>query len=173
MLTAGQAVELCEALDGAGVRYWVIGGWGVDAILGRETRTHKDLDILAFIDDLPRLRRMFDEKSFKLTHVWKESRLIETAGEPWPTAFVAEDSIGRAIDIHLIEVLPDGAIVQHYDKPWPFPESFASTGTIAGRAIPCVSTAAQIKMHVGYALPDEQRRDLELLRGQVTFTDAE
>ena len=173
MLTAAQVVDLCEALEGAGVRYWVIGGWGVDALLGRETRGHKDLDILAVRDDLAQLRGMFEQERLTVCHVWKESRWIEDVGEPWPTAFVAEDSIGRAIDVHLIGAPSDGTVVQHYDNPWSFPESFEASGTIAGRVIPCVSAAAQIRMHVGYALPDEQQLDLGLLQRRVTSTDAE
>lgn len=173
MLPAAQAVELCDALQVAGVRYWVIGGWGVDAILGRETRPHKDLDILAVRDDLVHLRRMFEVEGLALSHVWEESRWIEDVGEPWPTAFVANDSNGRALDVHLIGVLPRGAVVQHYDNPWQLPESFTSTGTIAGRRIPCVSAVAQIRMHVGYTLPAEQQVDLELLRDHVRFTATE
>lgn len=173
MLTAAQAVDLVQALEGAGVRYWVIGGWGVDALLGRETRAHKDFDILAVRDDLARLRGMLEHERLTVSHIWKESRWIEDVGEPWPTAFVAEDAIGRAIDVHLIGAVSGGTVVQHYDNPWSFSEPFEASGTIAGRRIPCVSAATQIRMHVGYALPDEQQLDLDLLRGQVTFADAE
>jgi lincosamide nucleotidyltransferase A/C/D/E len=170
MLTAAQAVDLCEALEGAGVRYWVIGGWGVDALLGRETRPHKDLDILAVRDDLAQLRGMFEQERLAVSHIWEESRWIDDIGEPWPTAFVAEDPLRGAIDVHLIGAPSGGTIVQHYDNPWSFPESFEATGTIAGRAIPCVSAATQISLHVGYTMPDEQRLDLDLLRSQVAFT---
>ena len=168
MLTAAQAVELCQALESVGVRYWVIGGWGVDALLGRETRGHKDLDILAVRDDLARLRDMFEQERFAVSHIWAESRWIDDVGEPWPTAFVAEDSLGRAIDVHLIDAPSEGTIVQHYDNPWSFAESFEASGTIAGTVIPCVSAATQIRMHVGYTLPDEQDLDLGLLRNHVT-----
>ena len=170
-LTAAQAVDLCDALEGAGVRYWVIGGWGVDALLGRETRPHKDLDILAVRDDLMGLRRMFEALGFTVTHVWEESRWIEDVGEPWPTAFVAEDSMGRALDVHLIGAPADGTVVQHYDNPWSFQEPFAAPGSITGRAIPCVSSATQISMHVGYALPVEQQGDLALLQRRARSTD--
>ena len=173
MLTAPQAVGLCEALEGAGVRYWVIGGWGVDALLGRESRGHKDLDILAVRDDLPRLRGMFEQERLTVCRVWEESRWVEDLGEPWPTAFVAEDPVGRTIDVHLIDAPSDGPIVQHYNNPWSFDEPFEGTGTIAGTAVPCVSAATQIRMHVGYTLPEEQQRDLDLLRGHVTLGDAD
>jgi lincosamide nucleotidyltransferase A/C/D/E len=164
MLSAEQAVELCRALEDAKVRYHVIGGWGVDALLGRETRTHKDLDILAVMDDLPQLRRMLHELGFTVTRVWLESRWTDVAGAKWPTAFVASDAAGRQLDVHLIAFAADGQIVQHYDNPWPILEMIDAVGTIAGTAIPCVSAAAQIKMHGGYDLPEEHLRDLHRMR---------
>jgi lincosamide nucleotidyltransferase A/C/D/E len=172
-LSAAQAVELCDALQAAGVRYWVIGGWGVDALLGRQTRPHKDLDILAVREDAAHLRQMFEAFGLTVTHVWQESRWIEDLGQPWPTAFVAADSVGRALDVHLIGAPSGGTIVQHYDNPWSLQDSFTASGSIAGHAIPCVSVATQISMHVGYAVPEEQQRDLELLRGRVAFADAD
>ena len=47
MLSAGDARTLYGALSAAGVRCWVVGGWGVDALIGQRTRPHKDLDVLA------------------------------------------------------------------------------------------------------------------------------
>jgi lincosamide nucleotidyltransferase A/C/D/E len=32
-------------LDQEGVRAWLDGGWAVDALLGRQTRLHSDLDL--------------------------------------------------------------------------------------------------------------------------------
>ena len=171
-LSAAQAVELCDALEAAGVRYWVIGGWGVDALLGRETRPHKDLDILATRADFASLRTMLEREGLTVTHVWKESRWIDDLGEPWPTAFVADDPRGRSLDVHLVGLRRDGTLVQHFENPWRFPDDFAAAGTIGGRTIPCLSTVAQLQMHVGYTLPEEQRADLELLRTHVTLRDA-
>jgi lincosamide nucleotidyltransferase A/C/D/E len=163
-LTAEDAIELCEILAAAGVRYWVVGGWGVDALLGRETRRHKDLDILALVEDLPLLRRTFAEPGFSQSLVWEEKRWINSDGERSPTAFVVADAAGRAIDIHLFELRAHGHVIQHYDNPWPLPDSFAERGTIGGVPVPCVTRETQIRMHTGYELPREQQLDLELLR---------
>jgi hypothetical protein len=37
--------ELPGLLSGLGARWWVAGGWAIDLFLGRETRTHEDLDV--------------------------------------------------------------------------------------------------------------------------------
>ena len=170
MLTAVHVLELCDALAGAGIRYWVVGGWGVDALLGRETRSHKDLDLLVLIEDLPRLRRMFAWLGFELSFAWEESRSMETEGETWPTAFVATDASGRPIDVHLIGI-EAGRIVQHYEHQWPLPQPFGATGTIAGQAIPCASLAAQLAMHTGYALPEAHQVDVDLLRASLDIRE--
>jgi hypothetical protein len=39
-------------LDGVGVRWWVVGGWAVDAFTG-EPREHEDIDVAFFRADLP------------------------------------------------------------------------------------------------------------------------
>lgn len=39
-------------LDGAGVRWWIVGGWAVDAFI-RQSREHEDIDISFFKADLP------------------------------------------------------------------------------------------------------------------------
>ena len=39
--------QVVEQLEENGVEVWLDGGWGVDALLGRETREHDDLDLVA------------------------------------------------------------------------------------------------------------------------------
>lgn len=38
---------MIDQLTAAGIRVWVDGGWGVDALVGRQTRHHDDLADLA------------------------------------------------------------------------------------------------------------------------------
>ena len=165
MLSAHNVVTLCSLLDQHHIRYFVMGGWGVDALLGRETRPHKDLDLLVPLDDLPALWELFREHGFTQRWLWEENRWVDgEGGARWPTAFVVADEAGRELDVHVITFAPDGAIVQHYDNPWSFPASIAATGSIAGGVVPCVSKQTQIAMHSGYPLPDGHLRDLELLQ---------
>jgi len=41
-----EVLAILGALDATGTRLWVAGGWGVDALVGRQTRAHRDLDLL-------------------------------------------------------------------------------------------------------------------------------
>ena len=40
-----EVLEVVSALERAGCRFWIAGGWGVDAIVGAWTREHRDLDL--------------------------------------------------------------------------------------------------------------------------------
>jgi hypothetical protein len=42
-------------LDAAGIDYWLFGGWAVDFYAGRVTRTHSDVDLAVWLDDLSRI----------------------------------------------------------------------------------------------------------------------
>lgn len=46
MMTGRDVVEILGLLRRAGTEVWVGGGWGIDALLGRQTRDHRDLDLM-------------------------------------------------------------------------------------------------------------------------------
>ena len=41
-----EVLPILGALEATGTRLWVAGGWGVDAFVGRQTRAHRDLDLI-------------------------------------------------------------------------------------------------------------------------------
>src|SRR5256885_1277411 len=98
MLSAHDAVALFHLLDPQGIPYWVMGGWGVDALLHRETRPHKDLDLLVALGDLPPLWNLLGERGFILQYVWRENRWLGEETDRQPTAFVVADGQGRELD---------------------------------------------------------------------------
>lgn len=51
-------VQLLQLFDQHGTRVVVDGGWGVDALLGEQTRVHADLDIALEHKDVPKLRAL-------------------------------------------------------------------------------------------------------------------
>ena len=138
----------------------------MDALLGRQSRDHHDLDVLVLADDLGNLHRLLDERGFVTKLVWEnENRWLEVGGERWPTAFVAESHGGVELDVHVIEMGEGGAAVPLCDVPWPFDaDSLEGRGTIAGTSVACVSGQTQVAMHDGYELPEAHQRDVELLQ---------
>jgi lincosamide nucleotidyltransferase A/C/D/E len=44
-MTSADVTSLYAELENLKIKIWVDGGWSVDALLGEQTRLHKDLDI--------------------------------------------------------------------------------------------------------------------------------
>ena len=165
VMSVEQAQAVYELLDRNGVQCWVIGGWGVDALLGRVTREHKDLDLLVLITDLPRYADIVQQHGFERKLEWSESQPIEVDALHFDSAFVDVHPDGREIDIHVIDVDPQGVVTQFHTDPWPLPgNAVFGSGTIEGATVRCVTPAAQIAMHSGYDLPEKQREDVRLLQ---------
>ena len=49
-MEADSVHEVLDALEAASVPVCVDGGWGIDALLGEQTRVHGDLDLIASAD---------------------------------------------------------------------------------------------------------------------------
>lgn len=94
-MTAEDVVDLYSGLLAWDVRLWVDGGWGVDALLGRQTRPHKDFDAIAALDDLPALTRFLGGCGFALKLIWEENRWVPC---PEPPPLVGRERRGYGRD---------------------------------------------------------------------------
>lgn len=142
----------------AGVCGWVDGGWGVDALLGWQTRVHDDLDLVVLAGDVDRARDVLEDQGFGVERDWL------------PTALAMRHPDGRAADLHPVESTPDGGGDQvqldgtrwHYDAP--------VTGRIAGRPVRCCSVDCQLAAHLGYEPDDTDRADVTALAVRYRLT---
>ena len=160
-------IELCRELTTSDVTFWLVGGWGVDALLGRQTRAHHDLDLLVEVRSLQRFLRRLEALGFTLAHVWSEARWMhdDAWGDaaPLPSAFVHRHPDGREVDTHVLR-LADGVVDVLWRSPLPFPvEALGGRGVIAGQPVPCISADMQRLAHTGYELPPAHVEDLEQL----------
>jgi N-acetylglutamate synthase-like GNAT family acetyltransferase len=157
-MSAESVSEILETLDRASVGIWLDGGWGVDALLGEQTRSHLDLDVIVSISDAAKIRAALGASGF----------VTKPGGTP--TNFVLADPLGREVDVHAIEFdergngafqLPDG-------RKWPFPPSaFRGRGRVTGREVQCLSADAQVQCHgQGYVPAEKDLRDMERLQAR-------
>jgi lincosamide nucleotidyltransferase A/C/D/E len=151
-MTAVQALGVLDALAAAGVEAWVDGGWGVDALVGRQSREHADLDLAVPSEHLLAALAALRREGFE----FKEEEL--------PASVVYRHPDGREVDIHPVErtadgggdqIRPDGTARWHYDAP--------VTGRIGGRDVLCMSLETQLRGHVGYEPDDGDFADMGLL----------
>jgi lincosamide nucleotidyltransferase A/C/D/E len=164
VMSEAQAVALVAGLTRAEIGFWVMGGWGVDALLGQASRPHHDLDVLVDVTDLPALQRWLRREGFVRGYAWDENDELELAGQAWDTAFVEQHPDGREVDVHAVHVGAGGAARLATGDPWWMPAgALTAIGHLAGLAFPCVTVEAQRAMHRGYKLPEKHLADLRRL----------
>ena len=91
-MDAPDVLDLYDALEELGVSIWIDGGWGVDALLEKQTRLHQDLDIAIQEKDVSVLRQLLEERGYK-------DIKLEVAR---PHNFVLGDDKGHEIDVHVL-----------------------------------------------------------------------
>lgn len=162
MMNAPDARGILELLRAHSVRAWVQGGWGIDALLGQQTRTHKDLDLLLVDTELDIALDMLAERGFLLAYEWEENLTLDDGR---PTAFVLRDDDGREIDIHVARINDDGSGTPLWDGDQQLtPEALSGSGTIDGLDVQCYSPHMQLTAHSSYQLPTHQIADIQAIR---------
>jgi lincosamide nucleotidyltransferase A/C/D/E len=155
-MTAESALALLDVLSARDVQACVAGGWAVDALLGRQTRDHSDLDLWLPAAHLEPLIVAFAGVGL--------DRLFPVPGDrPWN--FVLHDGAELRVDLHLYEQLSGDSI--HYGSVVSgvvFPASaLAGRGTIAERTVRCEAPEWAIRWHSGYQPREVDRHDVPLL----------
>ncbi len=168
---ADQVADLQVRLAERGVDWCVVGGWGVDALLGRVTRLHEDVDVLLSRADAQAALTLLEQDGFQLVDRWSESRDVPghhpLVGEPVPSAFVLRHTDGREVDVHLDDTVT-GRVVPLWDTERRLEAGdLAATGSVDGVAVRCMTAAMQLTCHQGYDLPPAQVADVRLLRRLV------
>jgi lincosamide nucleotidyltransferase A/C/D/E len=154
-VTSVDVVDFYRSITDSGVEIWIDGGWGVDALIGEQTRPHKDLDIAIEEKHVPTLCGFLQARGYR------EIKLDEA--RPWN--FVLGDGKGREIDVHVI-VLDDkgNGIYGPPEKGEMYPAaSLTGVGTIEGQVVQCMSPEWMVKFHSGYDLKHKDFRDVSAL----------
>ncbi|UPZ33961.1 amino acid transporter [Streptomyces sp. LRE541] len=154
-MTADDVLSALSVLRDAGADVWVGGGWGIDALVGEQTRRHRDLDLMHRQDQEQTVVTALAEAGFAETVDWR------------PVRFVVADPHGREIDLHPLVFAADGSAVQASldpHRPFGYPAACFVSGTIAGTAVPCLSAEQQVYFHQGYEPADRDRHDMAQLR---------
>src|SRR5204863_131536 len=60
-----EVVTLLQLFEQHNITVCIDGGWGVDALLGKQTRPHEDLDIALQHKDVPKLRTLLAMRGYK------------------------------------------------------------------------------------------------------------
>lgn len=151
MMSADDVVEILALAESLGIEVRIDGGWGVDALLGRQTREHDDLDLFIEKRQAASFAKMLERAGF---HEMRKS-YTTSSHTVW------RDARGRIVDLHLFEFDPTGSYVFE-DAVYP-PTTFGATGRIAGKAVRCIPAEEQVLFHLGYEHDENDLRDVTAL----------
>jgi lincosamide nucleotidyltransferase A/C/D/E len=154
-MEAASVLELVQLFEAGGLRVWLDGGWGVDALLGAQTRPHEDLDIALQEKDLPLLRSSLEGRGYR--------DVPRDDTRPWN--FVLGDPDGRLVDVHAFVFDAAGnGIYGPAENGDQFPAaSLLGRGVIQGVAVDCIAAEYIVQFHTGYAVDENDFKDVSAL----------
>ncbi|MFB4421601.1 nucleotidyltransferase domain-containing protein [Streptomyces sp. QL37] len=141
MMTRNDVLAVLDLLREAGTDVVIAGGWGIDALLGEETREHRDLDLLHRREQEAGVVAALESAGYAETLDWR------------PARFVLSHPSGPEIDLHPLEFAADGSAVQSSldpAEPFRYPAACFVTGTIGTATVRCISAEQQALFHQGY-----------------------
>lgn len=133
------------------------GGWGVDALVGLQTRAHRDVDVDIDAACEEAALRALGDVGYVVETDWRPNRVeLVAPGRGW-------------VDLHPLLLGEDGSARQaalgggfHV-----FPSSFFTVGSLQRMPVPCVSVEAQRLFRTGYDPRDVDLHDLAQLDALV------
>ena len=149
-MTAQDVIEIVQLLNQNDIQVVVDGGWGVDALLGRQTRPHQDLDVAVLHKDVPKIRALLEARGYRDV----------PRDDTWECNFVLGDEQGRLFDLHscTFDELGNNIFGVKYPS-----DSWNGTGSIEGYPVRCISPEWMVKFHAGYELDETDYHDVKLL----------
>jgi lincosamide nucleotidyltransferase A/C/D/E len=137
------------------VQVWLDGGWGVDALLETQTRSHNDVDLVVAFPDADRLTKLLEQHGYRL----KDGGRAQN--------FVLADDAGREVDVHVVEFDADGNgnYQMENGELWVYPRrGFTGRGRVEGVEVFCLTAEVAVECHAsGYAPAEKDFADMEQL----------
>lgn len=146
MIQAADVLKLYKLFQENNIEVWIDGGWGIDALLGSQTRPHNDLDIALDDKDKPKLRKLLEERGYK--------DMPRDDTSDWN--FVLSDG-EREVDIHTFLFDEKGNHI--YGTAYP-KESLSGRGTINGVTVKCIPPEWVVKFHAE-AMYEPKEKDIK------------
>jgi lincosamide nucleotidyltransferase A/C/D/E len=149
-MTAVDVIEIVKLLEKNGMTIIIDGGWGVDALLGEQTRNHEDLDVAVLHKDVPLIRSLLEARGYQDI----------PRDDTCECNFVLGDDQGHLFDLHscTFDAVGNNVFGVEYPK-----DSWEGTGTINGYPVRCITPEWMVKFHTGYELDENDYHDVKLL----------
>ena len=152
-MPAEEVLAVVDWLEARGAVHVITGGWAVDALVGRATRPHRDLDVIVEAGACDGLARWLRGRGYEAVADWLPIRIELRRGR-------------CGVDLHPMEVDGRGDGVQAGFGTQVFEHRAAdrTRGRIGGRRVVVATAARLMELHRGYEPRPEDLHDIALLR---------
>ena len=152
-MPAEEVLAVVDWLEARGAVHVITGGWAVDALVGRATRPHRDLDVIVEAGACDGLARWLRGRGYEVVVDWLPIRVELRRGR-------------CGVDLHPMEVDGRGDSVQAGFGTQVFEHRAAdrTRGRIGGRRVVIATAARLMELHRGYEPRPEDLHDIALLR---------
>lgn len=145
-------IDLCRAFQAANLSFWVDGGWGVDALLGTQTRAHSDLDLAVLRNDLSAFAAVLEGRGYV--------RADRPDDPNWN--WVLQDGCGRSVDLHGFtpDALGNGVLGDPGDGLMYPALSLEGAGVIGDIPLRCIAAPFVLQFRNSFEPRDVDRLDV-------------
>ena len=152
-MPAEEVLAVVDWLEARGAVHVITGGWAVDALVGRATRPHRDLDVIVEAGACDSLARWLRRRGYEVVADWLPIRVELRRGR-------------CGVDLHPMKVDGRGDGVQAGFGTQVFEHRAAdrTRGRIGGRRVVVATAARLMELHRGYEPRPEDLHDIALLR---------
>lgn len=153
-MKSSDVVKFYKMLAENNIDIWLDGGWGVDALLGHQTREHGDVDIVVQQKDVLKLRKLLEEKGC--------SEIKRDDTSDWNFVLGNGEFL---VDVHVVTFDEKGdGIYGPPERNVFYPAySFKGDGEIDDHSIKCLTAKYQVESHTGYEIDEEDYKDVSAL----------
>lgn len=145
-----EVINLYNLLVDNNIEVVIDGGWGIDVLLGKQTRPHSDLDIAVPHKDISKLRELLGAKGYK--------EVLRQDSKEYN--FVLADDKGHEVDVHSYTFDSEGRNIYGIEYP---KDSLSGTGIIDGHSVKCIAPEWVIKFHENYEPKEKDLNDVKAL----------
>lgn len=149
-ISATDVVNIIRLFKQHSIEIVIDGGWGVDALLGKQTRLHTDLDIAVEHKFVPKIREILEARGY----------VDIPRNDTRDCNFVLGDEQGRQIDIHSYTFDEAGNLIFGIEYPY---DSLNGSGIINGYPVKCITPEWMVKFHTNYQPDEDDYHDVKLL----------
>lgn len=162
-MKSADVIDLYTNLENLGIKIWIDGGWAVDALLGEQTRYHKDLDIVVERNNLENFRAYLELQGYK--------EIKRDENKMWD--LVMGDDRGRELDVHAFNFDDKGSVIEEESWDGYSNKSLTGSGIIGGLIVRCVSPEHLAKTHdnTKRKLEDKDHKDMDALRKKFRWKE--